>query len=197
VPGYSNLSAGTLRVQPPSGASIAVQPQPLQTGGVTYVQSLPAGFVGHGTYTVSGTPGNDVELSANLAVGSPIQLQTSFPPGTAISSSHPLTIEWTGGDPGTLVKLTLTSGQGMAARSSYSWAHVESGSLTISPVCSGPPAVLPACNFGLPPDTNAQISVQVLPAPDRVATVHLPGITGPVQLNWLYSYTFAGLTLGE
>lgn len=198
VPGYSNLSAGAIQIQPQSGSAVLVQPLPLATGGVTYSQTLPSGFIGPGTYTVSGKPGSPVGLTANLIAGSPIQLQTPFPSGTVISSSQPLSIAWTGGDPGTLVKLTLISGQGLDARSSYSYANAATGSLTIPPLCTGNPP--PAgngvvCSFGVPSGPSAQITVQVLPAPDHVMTATVPGVTGPVQLNWQYSYSFVGLTL--
>jgi uncharacterized protein (TIGR03437 family) len=200
VPGYSQLSAGAIQIQPPAGnptAAVTSAPLPLLSGGVTYSENLPAGFIGPGTYAITGTAGNAVNLSASLTVGSPIQLQTSFPTGTTISSSQPLTVQWTGGDPGTLVKVTLISGQGSNASASYSYAPIAAGSLTIAPVCSGNPP--PAgngvvCSFGVPPSPNSQIEIQVLPA--QTTSVTLPGITGPVQLSWQYSYNFAGLTLG-
>ncbi|HXJ37678.1 MAG TPA: hypothetical protein VNH18_00295, partial [Bryobacteraceae bacterium] len=201
VPGYSQLSAGAIQLQPKSGTAVVAQPLPLQTGGVTYSQTLPAGFIAPGTYSVAGTPGSAVGLTANLVVGSPIQLQTAFPPGTVISSSQPLTVKWTGGDPGTLVKVTLTSGQGSSARSDYTYADAASGSLTMPPVCSGSPVSAGGnglvCSFGLPLSPQAQITVQVLPAPDIVATVSVPGVTAPVQLTWQYSYNFSGLALGQ
>jgi hypothetical protein len=165
---------------------------------VTYTENLPTGFVGPGTYAITGTPGNAVSLSASLIVGSPIQLQTSFPAGTTISSSQPLTVQWTGGDPGTLVKLTLISGQGLSARASYSYAPTAAGSLTIPPLCMGHPSPIEGgvvCSFGLPPSPNSQITIQVLPA--QTTSVTMPGITGPVQLGWQYTYTFPGLTLSQ
>src|SRR5205823_8176828 len=139
----------------------------------------------------SGTEGSAVGLTANLVVGSPIQLQTSFPPGTVISSSHPITVKWTGGDPGALVRVSLNSGQGAAARSDYSYADAAGGSLIIAPYCTSG-----FCSFGLPLSANAQIIVQVLPDPTRIKTITLPGVTGPVQATWQYVYNFSGLSLG-
>ena len=196
VPGYSHLSAGAITIQPQSGAPVTAQPQTLLTGGVYYGQTFPAGFIGPGTYTISGTSGNAVTLNnAVLHVGSPIQIQTPFPPGTTISSSQPLTIKWTGGDPGALVKFSLISGGSF----DYAYANTTDGTLTISPVCSG--NLAPAgsglfCSFGLPLSTNAQVAVSVIPAPGNAPTFTLPGITGPVQVTWQYSYNFLGLTLG-
>lgn len=199
VPGYSNLSAGTIQLQPPSGDAVMVQPQPVQAGGVVYTQSLPAGFVGPGPYTISGTPGSAIGLTAKLIVGSPIQLQTSFPPGTVVSSSQPLTIKWTGGDPGTLVRVSLSADDGAFTSSDNSYASAASGSLTMLPACSPNPASAEkdvVCTFGLPLSSNARISVGVLPAPNQIPSVRVPGVTGPVQLTWQYTYNFSGLILG-
>jgi hypothetical protein len=201
IPGYSGLSAGSIRLAPQTGTPVIAAPLPLQTGGVIYSQSLPEGFIGPGTYSVAGTPGNSVSLAANLAVGSPIQLQTTFAAGTVISSSQPLTIKWKGGDLGSLVRVSLLSGVGLATRSDYSYAEATAGSLTIPPICSGNPISAGGsgvfCSFGLPLSSNAQLTVQVLPAPDRVTTIAVPGITGPVSLTWQYSYTFSGLSIGS
>ena len=201
VPGYSQLSGGAIHIQPPAAnptPAASAAPLPLTSSGVTYTENLPTGFVGPGTYAITGTPGNAVSLSASLIVGSPIQLQSSFPAGTTISSSQPLTVQWTGGDPGTLVKLTLISGQGLSARASYSYAPTAAGSLTIPPLCMGHPSPIEGgvvCSFGLPPSPNSQITIQVLPA--QTTSVTMPGITGPVQLGWQYTYTFPGLTLSQ
>jgi uncharacterized protein (TIGR03437 family) len=193
VPGYSNLSAGVIQIQPPSGSAITLQPLPLQSGGVAYSASLPTGFIGPGTYAISGTPGNDVSLNAKLVVGSPIQIQTSFTLGTVISSSQPLTVKWTGGDLGSLVRVALYSG----TTHDYSYADATSGSLTISPGCIGYFGSSLACSFGLPLASGAQITVQVVPNPASVTKIAVPGITGSVQLTWQYSYNFPGLVLGQ
>jgi uncharacterized protein (TIGR03437 family) len=195
VPGYTQLSAGAIRIQPPTGNSVAVQPEPLQTSGVVYGQSLPGGFIGSGIFTISGTQGSDVQLQTPVAVGSPIQLQTVFPPGTAISSSQPLTIKWTGGDPGTLVRLSFFSGEGPTARYVYSYANAVDGVLTMSPLC---PANVPvSCSAALSPSPNTQISVQVLPDPTRAANLPIPGLTGSLTVTWQYTWNFSGLKLGQ
>lgn len=195
VPGYSLLSAGAIQIQPPSGA--AVTAQPLLQSGVGYVQNLTSGFIGPGTYAVSGTPGSPVTLNTSLTVGSPITITTSFPSGTSISSSQPLTISWTGGDSTSLVRVALISGQGPSEAESYSYAHATDGSLTFDPQCSGASVGSggndAACSFGLPLSSTAQIAVSV--RPEQVQTISMPGVTGPVQLTWQYSYNFSGLTL--
>jgi uncharacterized protein (TIGR03437 family) len=196
VPGYSDLSAGPIQIQPLLGSAVTTQPQPAASG-VVYGAVLPTGFIAPGTYAISGTPGSAVALNASLVVGSPIQVQASFAPGTVISSSQPLTVQWTGGEPGTLVKVSLYS---VGPNYTYSYADTGSGSLTIPPLCTGHSVSSGGngvvCSFGLPLSSNAQITVQVMPNPASVATVALPGITGPVQLAWQYTYSFSGVVLG-
>lgn len=187
VPDYIQLSAGAIQVQAADGSSATVSPFPLPVGAV-YSQSFPDGFIGPGTYTISGTQGNPVTLQASVEVGSPIQIQTPLSPGTTISSSQPLTIKWTGGDPGSLVRVSLYSGRQYL----YTYANAADGSLTIAPSCTGIPAV---CTFGLAPSTSAQLEIDVSPSPTNVATASAAGITGQVQISWTYSYTFTGLMI--
>jgi uncharacterized protein (TIGR03437 family) len=194
VPGYSHLSAGAIQIQPPTGNPVSASPQPLQTEGVSYVQPLPGGFIGSGAYTVTGTQGSPVGLNTRVRVGSPIQLQTTFPPGTVISSSQPLTIKWTGGDPGTLVKVSLSSGS--TGTYDYSYTDALSGSLTIYPICFTGGDNNTRCSFELPLSSDARLSIEVVPHPSTTTITGVPGITGSVQVTWDYLYSFAGLTLG-
>jgi uncharacterized protein (TIGR03437 family) len=110
IPGYSHLSAGAIQIQPPTGAPVTPGPA-ATTDGVTYGQEFSAGFIGPGSYEISGSAGVDVSLKTSMQVGAPIQLQTTFPVGTAISLSQPLTVKWTGGDANSLVRVTLTGSQ--------------------------------------------------------------------------------------
>ncbi|HYA18820.1 MAG TPA: IPT/TIG domain-containing protein [Bryobacteraceae bacterium] len=196
VPGYSYLSAGTIAVQGQvPGAVVTAAPASAGEMGVTYSTTLPAGFLGPGTYTISGTRGSAVGLAgAAVTLGSPIQPQSLFPAGSTISASRPLTLTWTGGDANSLVKLTLISG----GTESYTYTPATAGTITMTPFCTGGvPAGLfpPTCSFGIPPSSNAEILLEVVPVP--VTTVQASGVTGPVQLNWEYSYVFPGLTLGD
>jgi len=196
VPGYSHLSAGTIQIQSPSGAVATFAPQPLLTGGVSYGGTLPDGFIVPGSYTISGADGNDVQLRGTFTVGPPIQLQSAFPAGTTISESQPFTVKWTGGDATELVKVTLVSGAGKSQMGSYTYAPATAGSLTMPPFCTGTGGKQ-FCTLGLPLSTNAQVVVNVIPAPDRGTSVQLPGVTGPVQLTYQYGYTFSGLKLSN
>jgi uncharacterized protein (TIGR03437 family) len=190
IPRYSRLSAGSIQIQPPTGAPIVAPPSQLGWAGPVYVQVLPAGFMGHGTYTISGSSGSAVRLNANIAVGSPIQLQTPLASGMKISESQPLTVMWTGGDTGTRVRITLISiVAGLQPSSVSASGDAGIGSLTISPACDSSGV----CSFGLPTTTDAEIVLQVLPNDLPTATV--PGISGPVQFYWSYTWQFLGLTL--
>jgi uncharacterized protein (TIGR03437 family) len=191
VAGYENLSAGVIEVQSNTGVSVTAQPIS-QTGGVIYQQTLPAGFIAPGPYTISAS-GGPVTFRAGLNVDMPIQIQTPFPPGTAISSSQPLTVAWTGGTAGMLVKVTLVSPNGILTASDYSYADAGSGSFTFEPSCTGG-ALTRFCTFSLALSNDAQIIVEF--SPGNPALVAVQGITGSVQTSWTYRYVFGGLVLG-
>jgi uncharacterized protein (TIGR03437 family) len=198
VPGYTNLSAGAIQVAPASGNPATIAPVSDGVGGVVYAGSLPAGFIAPGLYTISGTNGAGVSLSTKMTVGAPIRIQTPLPPGTVISSSEPLTIRWSGGDPDSVVRMALTSSTPAGgSTSSYTYAHTADGFLTIPPICSGgsPSNPRKVCSFGIPPSSNASIAIQVMPDPANIPSVSVPGITGPVYLTWRYAYGFQNLVL--
>jgi hypothetical protein len=187
VPGYSDLSAGAITIQPPAGSGVTVQPQPFSAGGASYSQSLPTGFLGPGAYTISGSSGGQFALNTSIQLGSLITIQTNLASGTTISNSQPLTVQWTGGDSSSVVTVTLITGQGMAS----SPVPADAGSVTLRPPCN---AATGGCGFATAL-SSAQISVSVAPA--SAAVVTLPGITFPVRLNWQYSYQFTGLILSN
>lgn len=196
VSGYADLSAGSIQIQPPLGTSIDVQPKSQAPGYLFYEGSLPSGFIGPGAYKLSGTQGSGVALNASVPVGSPIQLQTSFPAGTVLDASSPLSVTWTGGDAGTLVKLTVISGYGPGTSEAYVYGDASAGSLAIPPLCTpfgaGPGNV---CSFGVPSSDNVQVHVDVLPPPNSIPAITAAGVTGPVQFTWRYTWTFSGLSL--
>jgi uncharacterized protein (TIGR03437 family) len=190
VPGYSYLSAGAMSVAASAGAVVTAAPNAVPVG-VTYSATMPAGFLAPGVLTISGAAGSAVGLAgATVTVGSPIQIQTSFPAGSTISSSKPLTVTWTGGDANSLVKLTLISG----GRESYIYAPATAGTIMMNPYCTGGDPLTPTtCSFLIPESSNAEVAIDVVPA--TMTTVRAAGVTGPVAINWQYGYTFTGLTL--
>jgi len=199
VPGYTDLSAGTIAITSAS-QSIAIPPAD-QIGGVNYQQTLPNGFIAPGAYQVS-TSGGPVSVNGAFSIGSPIQIQTaSLAPGTVVlpSSTSPFTVSWTGGDPGTLVTVYMVSGTGLSAAADYAQADASTGSVTFDPLCSGNPAPEGngvVCDFGIPAG-SLQVIVDVTPYPANLASLPAQGITRPVQFAWDYRYIFGGLTLGN
>jgi uncharacterized protein (TIGR03437 family) len=197
VPGYTSLSAGSIQITSPFAIPATFEPFADGDSGVVYSGNLPSGFVRPGVYTVTGTAAASVGLHTNMTIGAPIQIQTPLPPGTVISSSQPLTLRWTGGDPDSLVRLTLTSmSADGTSTGSYTYGHASDGSLTMIPACTfGNPLNPKFCSFGIPASSNASITVQVMPDPSKIPTVSVPGITGPVSLTWNYAYGFRSLVL--
>lgn len=196
--GFTELSAGTIKLSPP-GTDAAISAQPVQdVNGVRYQQALPAGFIAPGQYNISAS-GGKVAFQGQLSVPPPIQIQTALPPGTVISTSHPFTINWTGGSPGTLVKVMLISELGIWNPYDYGYVNSDSGTFTDQPVCTtgGDNLDLVVCSFGMPTSTNpgaAQVVVEFSPAPEATTSFSAQGLTGSVNVSWKYRYVFGGLT---
>jgi len=166
-----------------------------QVGGAAYQQTLPVGFIASRTFEISAS-GGPVQFQGSIAVGSPIQVQTAtLAPGTVVSSSVPFTVNWTGGDPGTLVTIYIVSGTGLAALADYAQADASAGTVTFDPMCSGNPSPMGNgvfCSFGLP-----LAPLEVVVDVGNTIPFSAEGITGGVQATWDYRYVFGGLTLGS
>ena len=195
VRGYSQLSAGSIEVKAvATGETIPAQPTPASSG-VVYQQSLPTGFIALGQYVLSASS-NPVAFEGLLSVGSPIQIETTLTPGTKISSSQPFVVKWTGGDPGTLVRISLSTG-GVYNRYDYAYVDAALGSFTLSPICMGNPVISGGngvfCSFGIPSSNAAQVVVEVSPSPSGATYVAADGITGPFNFlgsTAMYSVAF-------
>ena len=190
VPGITNLSAGTISIQGPNGMA-TVSPQ-AQTGGVGYQASLPDGFIQAGTYMISSGPNQPVNFSAMVSVDAPIQLQTSFVPGTVLSASDGVMIQWTGGDPHDLVRVELIDlYDGGQVFNSYV-TSVGAGSIALQGLCQNSnPLGGKECTWGIPMTGSAQIVIDVLPAGGVAAT------SGTTQFSWDYRYVFDSIVLGN
>jgi hypothetical protein len=185
VAGQTQLSAGTIRIQEiATGASVTLVPAD-QNSGVVYEQAPPAGYVKAGAYSISAA-GGAVAFDGILSVGQPIQVQTALAPGTKISFSQPFTINWKGGEPGTTVKVTISSPRGLIKAFDYAYADASAGALTFQPFCAGT-----VCSFFLPPSNNAEVTVEV--APSSGTSLPAQGISGKVNASWMYRYVFSGL----
>ncbi|HEU5022622.1 MAG TPA: hypothetical protein VFT60_12050, partial [Bryobacteraceae bacterium] len=116
---------------------------------------------------------------------------------TAISSSQPLTIRWTGGNPDSLVRFSISaSSPSGTSESRYTYAHAGDGSLTIPPLCApDDPLNSEVCSLGSSDSPNLSISIQVMPDPAKKGAITAPGVTGPVFLSWSYAWQFPSLVL--
>lgn len=190
--GYQELSAGPIQIQPPNGSSLQINPQATASG-VSYQQTLPQSFVAPGQYKISAT-GSPVGLSGALAVGSPIQVQTNLATGTTIdiSSCNTFVINWTGGDPGTLVRVTLRSLTQNVPNYAYGEADASVGSIAFQPVCDRGASPTLGVTGG-----PIEAIVEVSPYPSNFTTLTSSATTGSVTATWKYRYVFDGLTLQQ
>jgi len=191
VAGYTNLSAGAITIRTSGSPATTVEPQAVAQG-AAYQSTLPAGFVHAGSYTVSSAPNQPAAFSATFPVGSPIQLQTTFPSGTTLSASTGLRIQWTGGDPDALVRIRLISNNGIRSVTNTYWTTAGAQSIAISGTCTNGDPLDRFCVWqGLPNSSSAQLVIDVLP-PGGIAAQ-----SGTTRFSWNYRYTFDSLILGN
>jgi uncharacterized protein (TIGR03437 family) len=98
------FTPGTLSLQPP-GASIAFTPDGTS---LSYNVPLPAGTIHEGAFTVA-SPGTGTvaPFTTTTHIPPPFELKTQFASGMIIKG--PLSIDWTGGDANSIVRLQLVS----------------------------------------------------------------------------------------
>ena len=144
-----------------------------------------------------------MQFQGSFTVGSPIKIQTaSLAPGTVVPFAGPLTVNWTGGDPGTLVTMTVIEGTGLAAVGDYVQADAGAGSLTLPSYCIGRPVSAGgngvSCSLGALPGNNPlTVIIDVTSYPSGATSITAQGITSAVQVSWDYRYVFAGLSLTQ
>jgi|SRR5579883_691145 uncharacterized protein (TIGR03437 family) len=201
VAGYSQLSAGTISIQSAvlGKTSVVTAPPTLQGSSVEYHQILPTGFVQAGQYTLSSEADapTAIVFQQPLSVGSEIKMQTPLTAGTVLSASANKTITWTGGDPTSLIRVTLIDDTTQIASPKDVWyASASEGSITLSICTGGVGGSQMVCSYGLPPSKNAELAVDVLPANGVADTVaNVLGISQQVRFSWAYHYIFGGLTI--
>jgi len=191
--GDSLLSAGSIQIQSSTGAPVTVAPQSVP-GGSKYGQNFSSGFIASGNYSIS-APGGAVSFNTSLPVGSPIQITTPLTPGTVITPMKPFTLQWTGGDAGATVRVSISETIQNTTYSLYGYADASAGSFTFAFPCqqSGDPLGSSLCTIGIPLSSNAQIIVAVLPA--QPFSFAAEGVTQSVQAKWIYRYVFGGISL--
>jgi uncharacterized protein (TIGR03437 family) len=200
IPGYTDLSAGVMGIQAPGQDMIAAQPV-ASANGVKYRQPLPEGFIQPGPYAISTGSGAVTTFQDTVSVGTGINVQTSLAAGTQLSASNHASIAWTGGDPNSILKVTLISDATAAVGRMAVWyVSASAGSLTLS-YCQGHNAIEGSyCTFYLPLSSpnqpgKAELIIEVLPPNGAADTVSAPGISEKIRFSWKYRYVFGGLIL--
>ena len=134
---FTGLNAGTITVQGPVPPPQTLQSIP-ESPGIYFVQ-LPAGFVpaSGGTYTFAGTAGTDVGAFSNASVAFSNPLAwTNYTSDGTVNRSGGVTVNWTGGSPGTFAEISGDASSSGFSASFICTAPVSAGTFTV------PPAVL-------------------------------------------------------
>ncbi len=185
IPGYSFLSPGTLTVDGPSLSPVQAKPSSVD-GKTVYIATLPAGAIRNGTFNVmASADGGTGPFQTSLAVGSGIQITSQFPTGTDLRSDLPVTLNWTGGDPDTIVTMRLVSHYFPVDFIGTCAVSASNHTLTWSPGIP-PRKDTPLAGLG-----DMDIIVGVEPA--APSTFSAPGLTLGGRQTWRYEYRFTGL----
>ncbi|MCW5981196.1 MAG: hypothetical protein KIT09_24145 [Bryobacteraceae bacterium] len=185
LPGYTSLEAGTVSFQGPGFGPAEAAPVMVE-GRRVYRAVLPNGTIRPGSFTVTAGGGAGVgAFQSSLRIGSGINVTSSFPPGTIVSTHGPLlTVNWTGGDPDAWVTLKLVNHFGVLDIYNSTQARASSGAATVDP-SSLPPR----------PAETAEIILEVTPDPAQIPALSATGLSLGGQHVWKYTYRFGGLTL--
>ena len=187
VPGYSTLSPGALTLTSPGGAQVEVQPTPVQssigldTGTPVYQATLPPGFLQAGTYQISGGGKDTGPFQVSIDMGSDIQITSQFPQGRLVGS-NPFHVDWTGGQPGTVVLFRAIQ-------------HYDQYDEIYNHQAPGTAGTV-GLQDGLVRGTAFGTEIDVLVGPDYsqgVPTIQVPGLTLGLQVLWIIEYRFIGL----
>jgi uncharacterized protein (TIGR03437 family) len=192
IAGLTRLTAGPITVTAAGKTPVSVQPT-TQTDGAVYQSTLPAGTIAPGDLSISSS--GPIAFQDSLTIGSPMIVQTNLSPGTVLSTENPPTIQWTGGDANSIVKLSLVShAPGGNIHSISYYAPANAHSIALQTRClSGDPTAPTFCTFFVAPGPG-YITLEVLPASTAADSVPAQGLTQKVSLTWSYRYVFDGLT---
>jgi hypothetical protein len=162
-----------------------------------YTVPLPSGSMEGGTIRVKSGGGADVgSFETETTLPPPIQITTPLTPGTVINFRRPFVVDWTGGQPETLVEVRLI-------------AHSPSASIN-DRVCTCPVVATagtakldmvgnPAGDGGIlaigTRSENAEVVVTVTPFRSTVTRFSAPGLTREARHDWSYEYRFKGLKI--
>jgi len=135
VPSFTGLDAGMITLSGPSGLAVTLR-SPLGLRG-TYNALLAAGAipVSGGVFTFRGSGGTDVgSFTSTVEFTNPLMSWTNQSAAAAIDRAQGLTVTWSGGNPGTYVVITGTSGTAGGAGPVGGFtclARVEDGRFTV------------------------------------------------------------------
>jgi len=194
--GYSRLAAGSITVGAAGKSPIAIQPT-TRNDGVIYQANLPPGTIAPGQLSISST--GPISFDEPLTIGSPIVVQTNLSPGTVLSAANPPTVQWTGGDANSVVKLSLINDAiGLNVQSMTYFAPADAHSIKLQTFChqGNPLESGSGCSFLLAAGA-AHIIMEVLPANSAADSIPAPGLTQKINFTWSYRYIFDNLTLAD
>jgi hypothetical protein len=164
-------------------------------GQISYLATLPAGFVQPGTFQISSAGGQNVgDFQTTLNVGSDIQVTSQFPKGSQLDGLSTIIVNWTGGQAGEVATLSVVEHQFLydfvvtaqfPATGGYAWIYPTYNTGTNFPVV----AVIQ-----MSPDI--EIVLDIGPDPSQPQTISPAGLTLGAQASWVYEYRFTGLWWG-
>ena len=151
-------------------------------GQTVYRAALPKETIRPGLFTVRAAGGSDVgPFESSVRIGSGISISSSFAPGTVLSFSQPITVNWAGGDPDTWVTVRVVSHHRVRDAYSSAQTHTSNGSVTVDPP--------------LPMGPDVEIVVVVTPDPSQVPVISASRLSLGGQNVWKYIYRFGGLAI--
>jgi uncharacterized protein (TIGR03437 family) len=103
IPGITGLDVGSVTLTGPSGLDVTMASQGIKG---TFYAMLAAGAIPQsgGTFTFKGTGGADVgAFTATINLANPLLNWTNPSVAATVDRSHDLTVNWSGGNPGTYV----------------------------------------------------------------------------------------------
>lgn len=186
------LDAGMLVAYGPTGgANLRITPA-LSDGKLVYTQALPPGTIGPGTYGVVALGGRDVgRFGTSVTVPAPIQLTTTFPPGSGIPHNQPLVVTWTGGNPGEVVSVQIFSADGTEIGAEFA-ASAADGQVVIPTVgCLSHQG----CSLYLVGIGPVDVVVTHTVTAAAATTFQARGLTLGGWHEWMYQFRFSGLTV--
>jgi uncharacterized protein (TIGR03437 family) len=142
------LNAGTITVNDPNGVAAVT----LASGGPgLYGIQLPTGFLTQagGAFSITATAGAPAPavgaFNTSVTFPTPLLNWTNQATGATIVRSQGVTLNWSGGEPGTYVFISGSSSSGLAASYFVCFAPVAAGTFTVPPYVL---AALPASTSG-------------------------------------------------